>query len=55
MKAEHQTMIDELQANENAGLTGWEMDLIERLDGLERFSAWEKDKIEEIWGKVFGG
>lgn len=45
-------MVVELLAAES-GLSGWEMDFIEGLDGRTRFSDKQAAKVQQIWDKVF--
>ena len=47
-------MVQEL-LQADAGLSGWEMDFIESLDGRTSFTEKQAAKVEEIWQRVVGG
>jgi hypothetical protein len=46
-------MVQELLQAE-AGLSGWEMDFIEDMDGRTTFSVKQAAKIEEVWQRCLG-
>ena len=50
---ELEKMVSELLEVES-GLSSWEMDFIENMDGKRNFSEKQSDKIKAIWSKVLG-
>ncbi len=50
---EYKKMIEEVLAKD-VGLTSWEMDFIESVDTLVKFTEKQRDVIERIWKKVCG-
>tara|TARA_R100001143_G_C3359275_1_gene134520 strand:- start:5158 stop:5331 length:174 start_codon:yes stop_codon:yes gene_type:complete len=56
MTADQEEMLVELLENEDANLTGWEIDFLEDLDKMRRnqdLSDKQADKLQAIWVKVF--
>lgn len=45
--------VDELLSAES-GLTAWEMEFLENMDGRTSFSDAQADKIKQIWDRVLG-
>lgn len=53
MPETHQEMIDELMEMDE-GLTGWEIDFLEAIDGKDELSERQLDKLKEIHERLIG-
>jgi hypothetical protein len=46
-------MIQEILSSDS-GMTGWEMDFIEKVKHLKKFTQSQCEKVAQIWDKVCG-